>query len=83
MQMVEFGEEVSSHELQVNSQEIGGKYDMIIRSDIMTEMGVDLLYSDHYIKRDGVYILLKLQGELSDRKYCKHCTICIPIPPFF
>ena len=44
---------------------------MIIGSDIMAEMGIDPLYSKHYIVRDGVHVPLKLQGELSDGMYCK------------
>ena len=44
---------------------------MIIGSDIMEEMGIDFLYCVHCIVRDGVHVPLKLQGELSDRKYCE------------
>ena len=87
IQMVEFNNEVSSHEFQVDAQETGGKYDMIIGLDIMEEQGVGILYSDHCIVRDGVRVPLKLQGELSDGKYCEHianvCTICIRILSFY
>ena len=44
---------------------------MIIRSDIMAEMGINLHYSEHCVVRDGVRVPLKLQGELSDGKYCE------------
>ena len=69
IRMVEFGEEISSHESQVDAQETGGKYNMIIGADIMEEQGIDILYSDHYIVRDSVCVPLKLQGELSDERY--------------
>ena len=71
LRLVEFGEETFSHEFQVDFQETGGKYDMIIGSDIMEEQGIDILYSEHCIIRDGVCIPLKLQGELSDGRYCE------------
>ena len=44
---------------------------MIIGSDIMEEQGVDILYSNHCIVRDDVPVPLKLQGELSEGKYCE------------
>ena len=68
--LVEFGEETFSREFQMD-QEIGGKYDMIIGSDIMTEMGINLLCRKHCIEQDSVHVPLKLQGELSDGKYCE------------
>ena len=34
-------------------------------------MDIDIHYSNHYIARDGVHIFLKLQGELSDGRYCE------------
>ena len=71
IRLIKFGEETSSHDFQVDAQEIGGKYDMIIGSDIMEDMGINILYSDHYIIRDGVCVPLKLQGELSDGRYCE------------
>ena len=37
IQMVEFDNQVSSHEFLVDTQETGGKYKMIIGSDIMEE----------------------------------------------
>jgi len=43
----------------VDAQETGGKYDMIIESVIMEEQGIDILYSDHCIVRDGVRVPLK------------------------
>ena len=42
---------------------------MIIGSDIMEEQGIEILYSDHFIVRDGVHDPLKLQGELLDGRY--------------
>ena len=51
--LVEFIDETSSHEFQVDSKETVGKYDMIIGSDIMEEMGIYLLYSEHCIVRDS------------------------------
>ena len=69
--LVEFGDETSSHEFQMDSQETGGKYDMIIGLDIMAEMGIDLLYSEHCIVRAGVPVPLKLQGKLSEGKSCE------------
>ena len=69
--LVEFGNEVSSHEFQVNSQETGGKYNMIIGSDIIEELGIDILYSEYIMSRDGVCVPLKIQGELSDGRYCE------------
>ena len=71
IRLVEFGDETSTHEFQVDAQETGGKYDMIIGSDIMEEMAIDIVYSDHCIERNGVRVPLKLQGELSDEKYCE------------
>ena len=53
----------------MDAQEIGGKYDMIIGSEIMEKLGIRILCSDHYIIRDIVCVPLKLQGELSDRRY--------------
>ena len=44
---------------------------MIIGSDIMTEMGIDLLYSKHCIEQAGVCVPLMIHGELSDKKYCE------------
>ena len=44
---------------------------MIIGSDIMELEGIDILYSDHVMIRDGVCVPLKLQGELSDGGYCE------------
>ena len=44
---------------------------MIIGSDIMAEMGINILYSQYCIVNDGVRVPLKLQGELSDGKYCE------------
>ena len=44
---------------------------MIIGSDIMEELGIDILYSDHCIIREGVHVPLKLQGELSEGRYCE------------
>lgn len=44
---------------------------MIIGSDIMTQMGINILYSDHCIVRDDVCVLLKLQVEISEGKYCE------------
>ena len=44
---------------------------MIIGSDIMESEGIDILYSDHVMIRDGVRVPLKLQGELSDGRYCE------------
>lgn len=43
----------------MDAQETGGKYDMIIESVIMEEQGIDILYSDHCIVRDGVRVPLK------------------------
>ena len=67
----EFGDEVSSHEFRVDSQEMEGKYDMIIGSDITEEQGIDILYSNHCIVQDSVRVPLKLYRELSDVKYCE------------
>ena len=36
------------------NQETGGKYNMIIGSDIIEELGINILYSDHCIIRDSV-----------------------------
>ena len=44
---------------------------MIIGSDIIAEMEIDLLYSKHCIVRDSLRFPLKLQGKLSDGKHCK------------
>ena len=52
----------------MDSQETGGKFDMIIGSDIMAEMGIDLLYSKNCLVRAGVRVPLKLQGDLSEQK---------------
>ena len=71
IRLVKFGEETSCHDFQVDTQETVGKNDMIIGSDIMEEQGIDILYSDHCIVRDGVHIPLKLQGELLDGRYCE------------
>ena len=71
IRLVQFREETSSHNFQVDAQETGGKYNMMIGSDIMEDMGINILYSDHYIIRDGVCVPLKLQGELSDGRYCE------------
>ena len=71
IRLVEFGEEPSSHDFQVNAQETGRKYNMIIGSNIMENMGINILYSDHCIIRDGVRVPLKLQGKLLDRGYCE------------
>ena len=38
IRLVEFGDETSTHKFQVDAQETGGKYDMIIGSDIMEDM---------------------------------------------
>ena len=35
---------------------------MIIGSDIMAEMGIDILYNQDCIVKDGVHVPLKLQG---------------------
>ena len=69
--LVEFGEETSSHEFKVDAQEIEGKYNMIIESNIIEEIGINILYSDHCIIRDSVCIPLKLQEELLDGRYCE------------
>ena len=44
---------------------------MIIGSNIMEEQGIAILYSNHCIVRDSVHVPLKLQGELSDGRYCE------------
>ena len=44
---------------------------MIIGSDIMLEMGIDVLYSGHCMVRDSVHDPLKLPGELSNGRYCE------------
>ena len=41
--LVEFGEETSSHVFQVDSKETGGKYDMIIGSNIMMDLGINCI----------------------------------------
>lgn len=48
-----------SRVFQVDTQEIGGNYDMIIGRNIM-KGGINLLDNDHYIVRDSVQVSLKL-----------------------
>ena len=55
----------------MDAQETGGKYNTIVGSNIMEEQGIDIFYSDHFIVRDSVCVLLKLQGDLSDKRYCE------------
>ena len=69
--LVEFGNVTSSYEFKVDAQGTGGKYNMIIGSDITEEPGIVILYSDHCIVRDNVHVPLKLQGELLDGRYCE------------
>ena len=45
---------------------------MIIRSDIMMDLGIDIMYSECCIQMEGKSVPLKKNGELSDGKYCKH-----------
>ena len=54
--LVEFREEASYRDFQVDAQETGGKYEMIIGSDIMEEQSTDILYSDHCIVRDSIRV---------------------------
>lgn len=57
---------------------------MIIESNIMTEMGINLLYNNHCIKRDGVCVPLKLhKGNYLTESTMKDCTICILNLPSF
>ena len=45
---------------------------MIISSDIKEEMKSNLLYSNYYSQIDIVQVFLKLQGELTNKRYCKY-----------
>lgn len=58
--MVEFGDEYSFLEFQVDAQETEGKNDMIIGYDIVSEIGIAILYSNHCMARDGVRVPLML-----------------------
>jgi len=37
----------------------------------MTEMGIYLLYNEHCIEFECLYMPCKVQGELSGRRYCE------------
>jgi predicted aspartyl protease len=52
-----------------SSQE--SRYDMIIGSDLLNELSIDIQYSDNCIEWEGDIIQIKNLGELQDRMACE------------
>lgn len=60
---------------QIDTQEMGGKYDMIIGSTIVEEMEINFFNGKHCIKQDSVHV----PGELSDKLWKGVQITCILI----
>ena len=66
---------------QYTQQSGNVQYDMIIGSDPMTQLGIDIAYSTEEIKWGRDYIPMKQLGELTEKKECEDIYFAYTQPP--
>ena len=70
-------------DFQVDSTQQSGnvQYDMIIGSDLMAQLGIDIAYSTKEINWDGETIPMKTLGELAEKTKCEGIYFAHTQPP--
>jgi hypothetical protein len=72
--VIEFANKLQiNYKFQVDEQQSSdeARYDMIIGSDLLNELSIDICYSDNCIKWDGDTVPMKNLGELHDKCACE------------